>query len=102
MLKAYRPLDDIAKIFGFTQANAKSIAHKYRVDTFSNKGKTFVHVKDFYAAYTKHFNPALFDLKEKKKSIKTSQKSPEDIFKNLFSIADKKKPNRGFTSRSLL
>jgi len=66
MSKPYRTIDEIAGIFGITIPNAKAVAKKYRVDQFTNKWKIYVHVKDFYSAYTKHLNPSLFASDDKK------------------------------------
>lgn len=66
MSKPYRTIDEIASIFGIDTRAAKAITKKYRVDTFVNKSRTYVHVKDFYKAYTKHLNPSLFGDEHKK------------------------------------
>lgn len=69
MSKPYRTLEEMAAIFGISKAKAQAIAKRYRVDSFTNRGKIYAHAKDFYTAYTKHFNPSLFDLEEKKKAL---------------------------------
>ena len=63
-----------------------------------------MHSKDFYAVYTKHFNPSLFELGEKKKTIKTiiPQKTNADIFQKLFGSADKKKVAKKKNNPNLL
>jgi len=85
MSKPYRTLDEIVDIFWITVPKAKSIIKKYKVDAFTNKGYK-VHVKDFYTAYTRHYNPSLFDMKP----IKTNTQHPKDIsdiFHELFGCA---------------
>ncbi|MEI7919161.1 MAG: hypothetical protein WCH65_02920 [bacterium] len=84
MSKPYRSLDEIADIFGITISKAKTIIKKYKVDAFTNKGYK-VHVKDFYTAYTRHYNPSLFDM-QPKKTI-TQPKDISDIFHELFGCA---------------
>ncbi len=85
MSKPYRPIDEIIEIFWITLPNAKCIIKKHKVDFFQAKGKFQVHVKDFYTAYTKHFNPSLFDVGTSK-SIK-KEKNISDIFQQLFGSA---------------
>ncbi|EKD24534.1 MAG: hypothetical protein ACD_80C00212G0007 [uncultured bacterium (gcode 4)] len=85
MSKPYRSIDEIVDIFSITLSNAKSIIKKYKVDTFISKGVK-IHVKDFYNAYTKHYNPSLFDIATKK----TKPQNPRDIsniFQKLFGSA---------------
>lgn len=84
MTKAYRSLDEIIDIFSISLSTAKTIIKKYKVDTFTNKGYK-IHVKDFYKAYTKHYNPSLFDLGTKKCAKKP--KDISDIFQQLFGSA---------------
>jgi len=80
----YRTIDEIVDIFSITLPTAKIIIKKYKVDMFKHKGIK-VHVKDFYQAYTKHYNPSLFDTPTKK-----TTKRPQDIshiFQKLFGCA---------------
>lgn len=84
MTKAYRSLDEILDIFCVTLPTAKTIIRKYKVDTFTSKGLK-IHVKDFYKAYTQHYNPSLFDLGNKKKQGET--KDITEIFQQLFGSA---------------
>jgi len=46
-----------------------------------------VHIKDFYKAYTRYYNPSLFDV-DNKKNEKTKytpkEKDISDIFQKLF------------------
>ena len=65
MSHPYLPLDEILEMFQIKLATAKAVLKKHSVDTFSTRGKLMVHVKDFYKAYTKSFNPSLFRVKTK-------------------------------------
>jgi hypothetical protein len=82
MIKTYRSLEEITDIFGITLQVAKKIIKKHKVDTFTSKGLK-VHVKDFYKAYTAHYNPSLFE-----RSMRTNQpkapKNVDEIFQELF------------------
>ncbi|MEI8092123.1 MAG: hypothetical protein WCG98_08250 [bacterium] len=60
MSRPYRPIDEIEEIFQISSSVAKSVIKKYKVDTFTTRGKIYVHVKDFYTAYTRYLNPSLF------------------------------------------
>ncbi|MCX6822912.1 MAG: hypothetical protein NTX91_02850 [candidate division SR1 bacterium] len=103
-MKPYRPLDEILEIFQIKLATAKAVLKKHRVDTFSNKGKLMIHAKDFYKAYTKSFNPSLFEFAEQKPSVDNGtsavaeQAKPttnSDIFQKLFgSSYQAKKPSK--------
>ena len=84
MNKPYRSLDEILDIFSITLSTAKTIIKKYKVDTFTSKWLK-IHVKDFYKAYTQHYNPSLFDLGIKKCAKKS--KDISDIFQQLFGNA---------------
>jgi hypothetical protein len=71
MSKPYCPLDEILEVFQINLSTAKSVIKKYRVDTFSNRGKLYIHSKDFYKAYTKNLNPSLFaSYEDMRKKIK--------------------------------
>lgn len=61
MIKAYASLEEILDIFGTTSQVAKKIIKKHRIDTFRSKGLK-IHVKDFNKAYTKYYNPSLFNI----------------------------------------
>jgi len=82
MQKSYRPLQEVSDIFGVSLSIIKNIIKKHNVDTFVNKG-TKVHVKEFFKAYTKYYNPSLFD-----RSMRTNEpKAPKninEIFQELF------------------
>lgn len=82
MIKAYRTIDEICDIFRITLQVARKIIKKHKVDTFVSKGLK-IHVKDFYKAYTAHYNPSLFE-----RSMKTNQpkapKNVDEIFQELF------------------
>ena len=96
-MKPYRPLDEILEIFQIKLATAKAVLKKHRVDTFSNKGKLMIHAKDFYKAYTKSFNPSLFQFDEAKPcvDVKTKPTTTSDIFQKLFgSSYQAKKPSK--------
>lgn len=84
MIKTYRTIDEILTIFSITLPTAKSIIKKYKVDTFTSKGLK-IHVKDFYRAYTQHYNPSLFDTGTKK--IKKNPQDISHIFHQLFGCA---------------
>ncbi|MEI7557449.1 MAG: hypothetical protein WCJ45_00930 [bacterium] len=62
----------------------KKIIKKHKVDTFTSKGVK-VHVKDFYQAYTKHYNPSLFDVAKKKPA--SNPRDISAIFQQLFGRA---------------
>ena len=64
MPKPYYTLDEILDVFKINHSIVRSIIKRYKVDTFSNKGKLYIHGKDFYKAYTKHLNPSLFTSTE--------------------------------------
>jgi|GEM_PF-1478911 superoxide dismutase len=82
MNKTYRTIDEITDIFGITLQVARKIIKKHKVDTFTSKGIK-IHIKDFYKAYTTHYNPSLFEW-----SMKTNQPKPpkniDEIFQKLF------------------
>lgn len=85
-IKTYRPIDEIMEIFKITLWTVSSIIKKYKIDSFSSKGKLQINAKDFYKAYTNNFNPSLFDVWNKRKEIKvvTDKSSTSDIFQKLF------------------
>ena len=85
MTKAYRSIEEILDIFSITLSTAKTIIKKYKVDTFTSKGFK-IHVKDFYNAYTKHYNPSLFDFATTKKAPQ-KPKDISHIFQKLFGSA---------------
>ncbi|MEI7563659.1 MAG: hypothetical protein WCJ39_08785 [bacterium] len=96
-MKPYLPLDEILEIFQIKLATAKAVLKKHRVDTFPNKGKLMIHAKDFYKAYTKSFNPSLFEFAEAKPSVdkQAKQTTTSDIFQKLFgSSYQSKKPSK--------
>lgn len=84
MTKPYRTIEEILTIFSITLPTAKSIIKKYKVDTFTSKGLK-IHVKDFYKAYTQHYNPSLFDIGRKK--IQKKHQDISHIFQQLFGCA---------------
>jgi len=87
MIKAYRSFDEILDIFSITVSTANKIIKKHKVDTFTSKGLK-INVKDFYKAYTQHYNPSLFDVSTQKPTKKIRDIS--DIFQQLF--------GRGYTT----
>ncbi len=99
-MRPYRPLEEISEIFGISLPTAQSILKKHGVDHFLNKWKIMIHAKDFYSAYTKNFNPSLFDVEKSKKPIPTAKKKSDkpdysDIFQKLFGSAyETKKPSK--------
>ena len=98
MNKPYLPLDEILEIFQINLATAKSVLKKHKVDTFSNKGKIMIHAKDFYKAYTRNFNPSLFEFVETKQTVenKPNLRNTSEIFQKLFGssyeVKKQKKP----------
>lgn len=81
MSKPYRTIDEITDIFGISLPVVKKIIKKHKVDTFTSRGLK-VHIKDFYQAYTRHYNPSLFDMGTKKTIAQP--KDISDIFQQLF------------------
>ncbi|HMS91229.1 MAG TPA: hypothetical protein PKC87_03360 [Candidatus Absconditabacterales bacterium] len=88
MGKPYRSLEEILDIFCIPLSTAKTIIKNHKVDTFIHKGLK-IHVKDFYQAYTHHYNPSLFDMQTKK--LPSKPKDISQIFQQLFGCAYKTK-----------
>lgn len=87
----YRPISEIISIFHINANTIQEIVKRYKIDNFTSKWKIFVNIKDFYKVYTNKYNPALFDLAEKKKIIKEIEKliKADDLFGVVFSRAYK-------------
>lgn len=103
MNKPYLPLDEILEIFQIKFATAKAVLKKHRVDAFSNRGKLMIHAKDFYKAYTKSFNPSLFEFVQQKPSAnkKTKQTEMSVIFQKLFGTSYQAEKSRKPREESL-
>ena len=98
--RAYIPINDVLNIFQITISVDKSVVKKYKIDGFTTKWKLYVHISDFYKAYTTNFNPTLFDLSpEKKKKIKKKIKliTTSNVFESVFS-----KPNINIVKKKFL
>jgi hypothetical protein len=103
MPRPYRTLEEIADIFGISVRNTQAIITRYKIDYFLSKGKVQVHAKDFYTAYTKHCNPSLFDLGEKKPAkVKITPKTNADIFQKLFGTAYQNKKAKKPSEQNLI
>jgi hypothetical protein len=84
MIKSYRSPEEIADVFWITLPIVRKIIKKHKVDTFTSKGIK-VHIKDFYTAYTRYYNPSLFQTH--KIVDKKNSKDISDIFQQLFGKA---------------
>jgi len=86
-IKTYRPIDEIMEIFKITLWTVNSVIKKYKIDSFSSKGKIQINAKDFYKVYTNNFNPSLFDVWERKgikKTVPAINNDNSNIFQKLF------------------
>ncbi len=96
--RVYIPINDVLAIFQITINVAKNIVKKHKIDGFTTKWKVYVHINDFYKAYTANFNPSLFDLTTKKKIEKKIKLiTASNIFESVFS-----KPNMNIIKKSIL
>jgi hypothetical protein len=95
----------VLAIFQITINVAKDVVKKYKIDGFTTKWKLYVHINDFYKAYTSNLNPALFDLspaKKKKIEKKIELITASNIFESVFSRPCKNKITKNKVLQSWL
>jgi hypothetical protein len=100
--KAYRSIKEILDIFNITILTADSIIKKYKIDSFANNWKIQVNAKDFYKAYITHYNPSLFEIWNKKKTVALKKIDNADIFKKLFGSPNKKTNKKNIVAPALI